>query len=31
MMKLIRWRGEWKVLGRNQAMKMILSKAEVKA
>lgn len=25
-MVLVRWRGEWTVLGRNQAMKMMLSK-----
>ena len=27
-MKVIRWKGEWVVLGRNQAMRMILSKGE---
>jgi hypothetical protein len=26
-LKLIFWRGQWNVLSRNQAMKMILSKA----
>lgn len=28
-MIVIRWRGEWTVLGRNQAMKMLLEKAEM--
>lgn len=27
-MVMIRWRGEWRVLGRNQAMKMMLERSE---
>jgi hypothetical protein len=28
LMTLVRWHGQWTVLGKNQAMKMLLEKAD---